>query len=123
MTRTAIIRTLLRAGASAIDIRRESHLTPGAFAWRHLDRHDATLYGLPGWPTCGCASDACDAPAVTTDDGGNPVCEACVDYAIDAAGECHCAAHDARVVDAGEWTGGGMHGTPTGWVSRYVVRD
>lgn len=130
MTSYHAIRQIARSGILTYDIRHES-MRRGCdyvdaavrLAWRDGDRETLAALDLPGWPTCECSSEMCDEPATTTDDGGNRVCAACVDYAVDDVGECHCAAHDPRVIDAGEWTGGGMHGTPTGWVSRYVIED
>lgn len=70
---------------------------------------------------CTCGSGLCTELATTTDDCGNRVCAECVDYALDADGQPHCAHCESSVVeDRGEWTGGGMHGTATGWVMRMV---
>lgn len=68
-----------------------------------------------------CSCDLCSEPATTKDDAGNPTCETCATYACDEDGQPHCAC-SGDVEDAGEWTGGGMHGTGTGWVSRPVYR-
>lgn len=70
---------------------------------------------------CECPSCACDELATTTDDGDNHVCEACADYATDEEGTTYCSRCE-EYEDAGEWTGGGMHGCGTGWVSRPRVR-
>lgn len=76
----------------------------------------------PTSPTqCSCCSGLCTATATTTDDCGNAVCEDCVEYACDGDGQPHCSC-SGDVVDEGEWTGGGMHGMGTGWVSRPVYR-
>lgn len=69
---------------------------------------------------CECPSCSCDEPATTTDDGGNHVCEACADYATDDDGQTYCS-RCPEYRDDGEWTGGGMHGGGTGWVSRPRV--
>lgn len=69
---------------------------------------------------CACPDCGCDEPATTTDDGGTAVCEACAEYAVDEDGDTYCSRR-AEYVDAGEWTGGGMHGCGTGWVSRPSV--
>jgi len=72
-------------------------------------------------PRCECPSCGCAERATTEDDGGNRVCEACASYAVDDDGETYCS-RCAEYEDAGEWTGGGMHGLGTGWVSRPRVR-
>jgi len=119
MTTYQIMRALRRAGVKAYEIRGGD---VADLAWRHLDREDSALHSIEGWPACECCSDWCDDPATTTDDGGNAVCAACVDYACDEDGQPHCAAHDPHVRDEGEWTGGG-DGTPTGYRSCYVYRQ
>lgn len=71
-------------------------------------------------PECWCG---CGEPAVAIEsDSGDMAAEGCRYYAVDDDGEsvCEC---DPRVVDDGQWTGGGMHGCGTGWVSRLVVRE
>lgn len=67
-------------------------------------------------PDCG----GCDELATTTDDGGNHVCAECASYATDDDGMTYCSRCD-EYEDAGEWTGGGMHGCGTAWVSRPRV--
>lgn len=48
--------------------------------------------GQPGSDSesCECSCCDCDEPAVTTDDGGTPVCEECADYFVGLDGEVHC---------------------------------
>ena len=70
---------------------------------------------------CQCPSCVCREVATTCDDGGNPVCEACADYASDDDGSTYCS-RCPEYVDEGEYTGGGMNGPSTGWVSRPRVR-
>jgi len=70
---------------------------------------------------CECyACGGCPDPATTTDEGGD-VCAACAEYAVDEGGEVYCS-RCPEYEDAGEWTGGGMCGTTSVWVSRPKVR-
>jgi hypothetical protein len=72
-------------------------------------------------PKCSCPDCDCDDVATTTDDGGNDVCVACADYATADDGTTYCSNCD-EYVDDGEYTGGGMHGGGTAWVSRPRVK-
>lgn len=71
--------------------------------------------------TCQCPCCDCEDPATETDHGVC-LCASCADYAVDDDGDVVCSL-DPRYVDDGEWTGGGMHGSPSaGWVRRPRVR-
>ncbi len=63
----------------------------GEIAWSECrDRSDERLHELPGWPACECIGCGCSDPAITTDDGGVPVCAACSEYAVDEDGDVIC---------------------------------
>lgn len=106
---------LLLAYMGADDIRRASahRRTAGEIAWHAMsgrcDDDDPRLE-LDGWPECACASCGCSEPATQTDDGGEPVCDACAEYAIDADGEVHCSrCDDVEEVTECCGAGGQMH--------------
>ncbi len=51
----------------------------GRYAWDNADDRRKAVGpcgAMEGWPTCECLCD-CTEPAVTTDDGGTPVCDEC----------------------------------------------
>lgn len=68
---------------------------------------------------CQCQCE-CGEYATTSDDTSVDVCDECAQYAVDEDGEVVCS-RDERYRDDGEWTGGGMYGCGTGWVSRPRV--
>lgn len=92
-TTIADYRIMLSAGITSDDIRdglRRSD-TLGEIAWSQCrDRSNEDLHGLEGWPECECCGCDCANAAVTTDDGGVPVCEACSVYTIDDDGHVIC---------------------------------
>lgn len=73
-------------------------------------------------PLCACGCCCVEDATRIESDSGEPMCATCCDYAVGEDGEVVCA-RDDRYEDDGEWTGGGMHGCGTGWVSRPRVRD
>jgi hypothetical protein len=90
---------VIRAGAEDI----------GAWVWRRTNHRRAlapVCGSWPGWPECECACCEHDEPAVTTDGGGNPVCEACEDYTCDGDGEVVCG-NDPRAETVSESCGAG----------------
>lgn len=72
--------------------------------------------------TCTCSSCGCSEPATRLEEEtGDPMCEACCEYAVADDGEIVCSRRP-EYEDAGEWTGGGMMGGSTHWVSRPRAR-
>lgn len=96
-----------------------SNTTRYLFTVGRLGPHDRSK-SVPQKNQCQCKSCDCDEDATTIDDGGTDVCDACADYATDDDGATYCSRCD-EYVDDGEYTGGGMHGCGTGWVSRPRV--
>lgn len=119
-----IIRRLRRSGCTTSQIRQRARSVAalGTLACQQCvvtqDEADAIAPSVPDWPTCWCG---CERPASAWEsDGSSPAHEHCVEYACDDDGQPVCGC-DPRVEDHGEWTGGGMHGSGTGWVSRLRV--
>ncbi len=88
-------------GGRSIALRLLHGEAPGRVAWDCGAGNPA----LPGWPKCEC--NACDNPATGTDDGGNPVCDECREYAVDEDGDAHCATHSDDVEIVTESCGAG----------------
>lgn len=69
---------------------------------------------------CECNCD-CDEIATTTDEGLD-VCDECSEYAVDE-GDVYCS-RCPEYIDEGSFTGGGMFGMGTAWVSKpRVIRE
>lgn len=94
-----------------IEQARSSPNTIGEWMWDNCssgsDRRDfaASCADWPGWPTCQCSCCGCDEPAVSTDDVGNPTCDACEEYTTDN-GDVICA-NDSRAETVVESCGAG----------------